>query len=48
MSRYYLSRAVVSAVLGCVFGFAGSSWWMGVIARVIALALFVWAPRSGR
>jgi hypothetical protein len=48
MSRYYVTRTLVSTAFGCLFGFAVSAWWVGVLAGVIVLAFFVWAPRSGR
>ena len=48
MSRYYLTRTAVSAAFGCLFAFAASTWWIGALAGTIALAFFVWAPRSGR
>lgn len=48
MFSYYLSRVVISAALGGILALAGSPWWMAVSIGVLALAFFVWAPRSGR
>ena len=48
MSRYYLSRAVISAAFGFLFALTGSPWWMAALIGVIAFAFFLWAPRSGR
>ena len=48
MSRYYLSRVIISAVWGGFFRLAGAPWWMAVLAGAMALAWFLWAPRSGR
>jgi hypothetical protein len=48
MVGYYLSRALISAALGGILALAGSPWWMSVSIGLLALAFFVWAPRSGR
>ena len=48
MTRYYLSRAVISIALGGLFALAGAAWWMAVAVGALALAFFIWAPRSGR
>ena len=48
MSRYYISRTLISAALGGLFALTGASWWMAVLAGGIAFVLFLWAPRSGR
>ena len=48
MSSYYLSRILISAALGGILALAGSPWWMSVSIGALALAFFVWAPRSGR
>lgn len=48
MSRYYLSRALLSFAFGGIFALTGSPWWMAALAGVVALAFFLWAPHSGR
>ena len=48
MSRYYLSRAVLSAVFGFLFALTGSTWWVAALIGAIAFAFFLWAPHSGR
>lgn len=48
MVGYYLTRVLISAALGGILALAGSPWWMSVSIGVLALAFFVWAPRSGR
>ena len=48
LSRYYMSRTVISAALGGLFALTGASWWMALLATVTACAFFLWAPRSGR
>ena len=48
MSRYYVSRVLISIALGVFLTLTGSQWWLAGLASVIVLALFLWAPRSGR
>ena len=48
MSRYYISRTLISAALGGLFALTGASWWMALLATATACAFFLWAPRSGR
>jgi len=48
MWLYYTSRVILSILFGALFVLAGSPWWMGVIMGGLAIAFFVWAPRSGR
>ncbi len=48
LSRYYISRTVISAALGGLFVLTGASWWMALLAAATAFAFFLWAPRSGR
>lgn len=48
MSRYYISRAVISAAFGLLLVLTGLEWWMATLMGVIVFALFLWAPRSGR
>jgi hypothetical protein len=47
MRAYYVSRAILSAILGFIFAQAGP-WWAGVVVGVAAFGFFLWAPRSGR
>ena len=48
LSRYYLSRALVSAVLASLVALAGAPWWGAVLAGIVLFAFFIWAVRSGR
>ncbi len=48
MTRYYLSRALISAVFGGFFVLTGSPWWKAALAGIIPFALCLWAPRSGQ
>jgi len=48
MSRYYISRALISIALGALLALTGSRWWMAGLVGVIAFAYFLWAPHSGR
>ncbi len=48
MSRYYISRIVISTVFGVLLAFTGSTWWMAVLASAVLIALFLYAPHSGR
>ncbi len=48
MSAYYISRALVSIAFGGLFALTGSPVWMGVVVSLVFLALFFYAPRSGR
>lgn len=48
LSRYYISRTVISAALGGLFALSGASWWMAVLVTAAAFAFFLWAARSGR
>ena len=48
MKAYYISRAIVSVVLGTLMVLAGSPWWAGLAAGVLAFAWFLAAPRIGR
>ncbi len=48
LSRYYLSRALISLGLGSLFALSGSPGWMAVSVSLITFALFLWMPRSGR
>jgi uncharacterized membrane protein len=48
MSRYYISRVFISAAFGGLFALTGSPWWMAVPVSVVLIALFLYAPHSGR
>ncbi len=48
LSRYYLSRALISLAFGGLLALTGSPWWMAVLVGLLVFALFLWAPRSGR
>jgi hypothetical protein len=48
MSRYYISRALISGALGVFLALTGSQWWLAGLAGLIVFAYFLWAPRSGR
>ena len=48
LSRYYISRTMISAAFGGLFVLTGASWWMALLAAAAAFAFFLWAPRSGR
>lgn len=48
MSRYYVSRALVSAACSGLLALTGSPWWIAAGVGVIAFAFFLWAPHSGR
>ena len=48
LSRYYLVRVVISAVLAALVALAGAPWWGAVLAGLVIFGLFVWAVRSGR
>jgi uncharacterized membrane protein len=48
LSRYYLSRALISIAWGIVIALGGFAWWIAALAAAIVFAFFVWAARSGR
>ena len=48
MTSYYVSRIIISIVLGGLFALLGAQWWMAVLAGLLALAVFLYAPLSGR
>lgn len=48
LQRYYVSRALVSAVFGVVFWLSGATWWVAILMGCGVFALFLWAPHSGR
>lgn len=44
---YYLSRALLSGLVGWILGASGALW-MGVLAGVLVFAGFIWYAHSGR
>lgn len=48
MTSYYVSRMIISIVLDGLFALLGAQWWMAVLAGLLALAVFFYAPLSGR
>ncbi len=48
MSRYYVSRALISVIIGGLLALMGLHWGMAVLGGVLVFAFFLWAPRSGR
>jgi hypothetical protein len=48
MSRYYISRAFISVAFGGLFALTGSPWWMAILVSAVLIALFLYAPHSGR
>ena len=48
LTRYYISRAVISLAFGGLLALTGFPWWTAVLVGLMVFALFLWAPRSGR
>jgi hypothetical protein len=48
MTRYYLSRAIITAAFGGLLALTGMSWWMAALTGLTIFILFLWAPHSGR
>lgn len=48
MSRYYISRALISIAFAAVFAFTGTPWWQSALMGAAMLAFFFYAPHSGR
>lgn len=48
MQNYYFSRLGIAVVFGALFHFLGAPWWVALLACLVAVAGFAWAPRSGR
>ena len=48
MTKYYVSRTLLSAGFAALLVAAGAPWWMATIVWVLGLMFFAWAPRSGR
>ena len=48
MSRYYISRALISLAFGGLFAITGAPLWMSILTCLVLLALFFYAPHGGR
>ena len=48
MTSYYVSRMIISILLGGLFVLLGAQWWMAVLVGLLALVVFFYAPLSGR
>lgn len=48
MLPYYLSRTILSLIIGSLLYFTGSILWKAILLSGLILALFFWAPHSGR
>jgi hypothetical protein len=48
MTGYYVSRTLISLGLGGLFALLGAPWWLAALAGLLALAMFLYAPLSGR
>jgi hypothetical protein len=48
MLPYYASRAIISIGFGGLFLVTGSPVWEAILTAGVLLALFLWAPHSGR
>jgi hypothetical protein len=44
---YYLSRALMSALLGLALALGGSAWWLGALTGALTFAGFLWYAHSG-
>lgn len=48
MIPYYLSRAIISVVVGVLLVATGSPVWQAILIAGFILAFFLYAPHSGR
>lgn len=48
MIPYYLSRILLSGAFGALLYISGTSLWSAILLGGSILALFLWAPHSGR
>jgi hypothetical protein len=48
MKAYYLSRAVLSILLGVLAVMTGWDWWIGLLVVALVFGWFLLAPRIGR
>lgn len=48
MLGYWISRTLLSAVLGLLLYLVGAAWWLAVLVGIAAMGWFAWAPKSGR
>lgn len=44
---YYISRAILSALLGVFFVVGGQPWWAGLLVGSVTFAGFLWYAHSG-
>jgi hypothetical protein len=44
---YYLSRALMSALLGLALALGGGAWWLGALIGALTYAGFLWYAHSG-
>ena len=48
MKAYYLSRSLVSVMVGLLLIITGSPWWVGLLAGFAAFGWFLAAPHIGQ
>ena len=48
MNAYYLSRFLLSVLVGVFLIITGSLWWAGLLAALLAFGWFLAAPHIGR
>jgi predicted cobalt transporter CbtA len=48
LTRYYLSRTLISASIGVLLLIGGLPWWTALLATVLLIMIFLLLPRSGR
>ncbi len=48
MLPYYISRTIISVAFGVLLYVTGSPLWNAILMGGLILALFLWAPHSGR
>lgn len=48
MKAYYTSRIIISLAFAVLQWATGAIWWEAALIAAVLIALFMWAPRSGR
>lgn len=48
MVVYYISRTVLSGVVGVLLALTGFPWWIAALTSLAILVFFLWSPHSGR
>jgi len=48
MTLYYVSRIIITAIFAALLYFTGMLLWQVLLVGGVILALFLWAPHSGR